>query len=281
MDADDQLIDNNIAKVFTKPSFKNEKISSIETLISILKQYEKSQGKLLPYQTKMIENVLNFQYLTASNVMTHRIDILAVDEGAKVKDVLKLIEENGISRIPVYKQNIDTIIGAVFVKDLLKPLQHPNAIQQNITPYIRDLLYIPKSMKCIDLFLELTKTHTHLAVVIDDFGGTSGIVTMEDIIETIFGKIQDEYDNEVEEITKINDRTYIIQGFASLDDVSDALNLEIDEDINFDTLSGFLIDLLGHIPEQNEKPTIMYKNIEFSILTMEKHHIEKVKACKI
>lgn len=273
---DDEKPNHKMADMFKKPFLEKDEPINLK---EILKQNEQ-EGLLLPYQTKMIENVLNFKYIIASDIMTHRIDIIALNEFATVSDAIELSSKNGLSRIPVFRQNIDTIIGVVFVKDLLKLINKPNATGAQIKPFIHDLLYIPKSMKCFDLFLELTKNHMHLAVVVDDFGGTFGIVTMEDIIETIFGQIQDEFDNEVEEIKKINENTFMLQGFANLKDVCYALNLKIDKNLSCETLSGFLINLLGHIPEPNEQPSLTYKNINFTILAMEKHHIAKVKAIK-
>lgn len=282
MQSDDELSDNeqnnnSLVNLFKSYNFENDKTVNFK---HILKQNELN-GVLLPYQTKMMENIFNFKYITASDIMTHRIDILAVDENATINDIVDISTKNGLSRIPVFHKNIDSIIGAIFVKDLLKLIIDPDAANKKIKPFIRKLLYVPKSTKCFDLFIELTKTHKHMAVVVDDFGGTFGIVTMEDIIETIFGQIQDEFDNEAEEIKKINDKTFIIQGFANLKNVFDVLNLEIDQNLSYETLSGFLINLLGHIPEQNDQPTVSYKNIEFSILAMEKHHIAIVKAIKI
>ena len=272
---------HKINGMFKKIILEKEKddMLNLENLKDIIRQNEQ-QGILLPYQTKMIENVLNFKYFIASDIMTHRINITAIDELSVVSDVVRLSFKSGLSRIPVFKQNIDTIVGVVFVKDLLKLINKPDASSAPIKPFVHDLLYIPKSMKCFDLFLELTRNHMHLAVVVDDFGGTFGIVTIEDIVETIFGQIQDEFDNEVEEIKKINDKTFIIQGFANLNDVCYAIDLKIDKNLDCETLSGFLINLLGRIPEPNEQTSLTYKNITFTILSIEQNHIAKVKACK-
>lgn len=269
---------NNLTKIFKKP--EPTKFDYMHNLVKLLKQNEQV-GNLQPYQSKMIDNVLNLQYITASDIMTHRIDIVAVEKNSTISDILNISTKNGISRVPIFKKNIDSIIGAIFVKDLLKLANKPNFVNQPITPLIRNLLYIPKTIKFIDLFLKLTKSHNHLAVVVDDFGGTSGIVTMEDIIETVFGQIQDEFDNEAEEIKKINNKTYIIQGLVTLKLAFTALNLELDPELNYENLSGFLIDLMGHIPEQNEQPILNYKDVQFEILAIEKHHIEKVKATKL
>lgn len=281
MNSDEEIDDNDannklISEIFKKPDLEDVNLTNLKT---ILKQNE-IEGNIFSYQSKMIDNVLNFKYITATDIMTHRIDILAVEETASVLDVINLSSKSGFSRIPVFRQNIDTIVGVVFVKDLLKLIAKPSPSKTKIKPFIHDLLYVPKTIKCFDLFRELTKAHKHLAVVVDDFGGTFGLVSMEDIIETIFGQIQDEFDNEVEEIKKINDKTFIMQGFANLKDVCDILNLEIDQTLSSETLSGFLINLLGHIPEPTKQLTLNYKNIDFSILAMEKHHIAKVKVVK-
>ncbi len=279
MDSDEQPSDEpGLAKIFKKNM--QEETNPLLKISSVVKQCE-LDGSICSYQTKMIENVLNFQNLTASDIMTHRIDIIAVNYyNTKISNVLNLISKHGFSRIPVYKHNIDTIIGAIFVKDLIKLATKPNFAEKPIKPFIRNLLYVPKSINCVTLFLELTKTHNHLAVVVDDFGGTFGIVTIENIIETIFGQIQDEYDNEDEDIIKINDSNFIIQGFANLKDVCDILDLTIEPNLICQTMSGFIINLLGHIPEPNEPVTVSYDNFEFTITEMEKHHIKKIKAIK-
>lgn len=269
---------NNLTKIFKK----NEptKTNFLSDLNYILKQNEQN-GNITTLQLKMIENVLKFQFVTAGDIMTHRVDILAIENTSTIADALKISLENGLSRIPVFKQNIDSIIGAIFVKDLLKIVNEPNFSFKPINSLIRELIYVPKTIKCINLFLKLTKSHNHLAVVVDDFGGTSGLVTMEDIIETIFGQIQDEYDNETEDIKKINNHTYIIQGYTNLNEVFKILNLDISSNSRYETLSGFLIELLGRIPEKTEQPTLTYKNVDFEILKIEKHHISKVKAVKL
>ncbi len=238
------------------------------------------EGILLPSQAKMIKNVLKFRNTTVEDVMTHRVDIEAVEEHSKVSDVLKIGIENGFSRILIYKEDIDNIIGAVYVKDLLVLVCAENVAEKSVSPFIREVPYVPETIKCFELFKQLTEKRQHLAVIVDEYGGTSGIVTLEDVLETIVGEIQDEYDHESDEIVKINDTTFIMQGSADLEDVSEALNINVLQNPDYDTIGGFLVDRLGRIPEENEHPIVKYKGIEFTVLVVEERHISKVRAVK-
>ena len=249
--------------------------------IMFLVETGEDEGILLHSQSKMIENVLKFRKIAVYEIMTHRVDIEAVEEHAKIADVLKIGVENGFSRIPVYKEDIDNIIGAVYVKDLLGLIGKENVEDKPIGSFIRELPYIPETIKCFDLFRQFTENHQHFAVVVDKYGGTSGIVTMEDILEAIVGKIQDEYDDEHDDITKVNQTTFIIQGHAALDRVSEALDVRLESDSDFDTIGGFLINALGRIPDENEHPVLKYGGIEFTVLVVQKRHIAKVRAVKL
>lgn len=239
------------------------------------------EGLILPNQRKMISNVLEFKNTTVEDIMTHRVDIEAVEENSKIEDLLKIAIENGFSRIPVYKESIDNIIGVIYVKDLLNLVLSENVGKYRVSKFIREALYVPETIKCCDLFSYFTEKHQHMAVVVDEYGGTSGIATLEDVLETIVGEIQDEYDNEAAEIIKVNETTFTIEGSANLDDVCELLNIDIEDNPDYDTIGGFLIDKLGRIPDEGEHPIIRYNDIEFTVLVIEERHIEKVRAVKL
>ncbi len=264
---------SRFSKLFNKTP---DKISAEDILFML--ELAEQQGVLLANQRKMIANVLEFRNTTVEDVMTHRVEIEAVEENAKISDVLRIAIDNGFSRIPVYKEDIDNIIGVVYVKDLLTLVCAENAAQKPVSRFIREVFYVPETIKCWDLFHHFTDQHQHLAVVVDEYGGTSGIATLEDVLETIVGQIQDEYDNEQAEITKINATTYIMDGAADLDKVSDTLGVRIEENPDYDTIGGFLVDQLGQIPEAGEHPVIRYADVEFTVLVVEERHIAKVRA---
>lgn len=249
--------------------------------IMCLVENGEDEGVLLHSQSKMIENVIKFRKITVADIMTHRVDIEAVEEHDKISDVLKIGIENGFSRIPVYKEDIDNIIGAVYVKDLLVLIREENVENKPIGSFIRELPYVPETIKCVDLFRQFTENHQHFAVVVDEYGGTSGIVTLEDILESIVGEIRDEYDDEHDEIIKINETTFIMQGSAELDCVAESLNITFEDNSDYDTIGGFLIDTLDRIPDENEHPIVKYSGVEFTVLVVEERHIAKVRAVKL
>lgn len=273
---------NSFQSRFSK-LFNNKAVNEdvTEKDVAFLIELGEKNGVLLPEQSKMIFNVLDFRNKIVEDIMTHRVEIEAVEENAKVKNVVKLAIENGFSRIPVYKEDIDNIIGAVYVKDLLSLIFKDNASDKSISKFVREVLYVPESIKCYDLFRIFTEKHQHLAVIVDEYGGTSGIATLEDVVETIFGEIQDEYDNEEIEISKVNDTTFTMEGSASLQDVADALDITFDESPDYDTIGGFLVDKLGHIPDESQHPVVKFENVEFTVLVVKERHIAKVRAIKI
>lgn len=237
------------------------------------------EGTIEEGQKEMINNVFEFDDITADVIMTHRIDIVALErEEVCIKSALEIAIEHGYSRIPVYEDDIDKIVGIVYVKDLLKYIKDGEAGEVDILSVMRQPLYVPESIRCRDLFHEMKVKKMQLAVVLDEYGGTSGIITMEDILESIVGNIQDEYDNEEEEISACDDGSFVFDGTVLLDDVKKVLDFEIDEDVDYDTLGGFIISLLDRIPSEGETPSVTYKNVTFEVLLVEERRIAKVKA---
>lgn len=278
MDTDGRgSLQSRLSKWFSAKS--PDKVSEKDIML-IVSEGEQS-GVLLPNQKKMIANVLQFRNTTVEDVMTHRVDIEAVEEQSKIEDVLGIAIKNGFSRIPVYKEDIDNIIGAVYVKDLLGLICEENVARRPVNKFIREVLYVPETIKCCDLFRYFTDNHQHLAVVVDEYGGTSGIVTLEDVLETIVGQIQDEYDNEAVQITKVNNTTFTIDGAADLKQVSEALGIPIEDHPDYDTIGGFLVDRLGRIPDEGEHPALRYHEVEFTVLVVAERHIAKVRAVKL
>lgn len=234
-------------------------------------------GVIEESQREMINNVFEFDDLTVSDVMTHRTDIVAVDISADVPEVVNAAISSGFSRIPVYEETIDHITGIICVKDMLC-LVGSDSSAGTAKDFVRDIIYFPESVTCGEAFKRLTAKKMQMAAVIDEYGGTAGLVTMEDIVETIVGNIQDEYDEEEEELIKISDDVYTIAGTADPEKILPVFGIELPEDNCFNTMSGFIVELLGRIPEENENPSAKYGNVVFTVLVTEDKCITKIKA---
>lgn len=252
MDADGSGLFTKFSSVF-KLKKKNSDGATEEDILNLVDD-SAQRGILEESEREMINNVFEFGDRDAGDIMTHRTDIAAVEKNDKIQDIVNIAIEEGFSRIPVYEDDIDNIIGIVYVKDLLVLIgnNHPENI--GLSNFIRKAIYVPESTKCNDLFREFTEQKLHMAVVVDEYGGTSGIVTMEDIIESVFGNIQDEYDDEDEDFSYIDENTMTIDGAADLDDVSKELHTEFYKGEECDTLGGLITDRLGRIPEYGRTP---------------------------
>ncbi len=233
------------------------------------------KGVIEDVQKEMINNIFEFDDLDAGDTMTHRTDMVAVEVNDSLQDVIDISVENGYSRIPVYEDDQDNIIGIVYIKDLLEYVgkKLPNKTLRDI---MRKPMYVPESKVCGDLFKEMTEKRTQMAVVVDEYGGTAGIVTLEDIVEAIVGNIQDEYDDEDEEISKIDETTFTIDGVTNLEEVEELTGVEIPEG-SYDTLAGFIIKNLGFLPQEGEIYEVIYENLKFTVLEVEERRIEKVR----
>lgn len=229
-------------------------------------------------QKEMISNIFEFDDIEVRDVMTHRTDISAVELNSDLRDAVSLIIEKGFSRIPVYEETIDNICGVVYAKDLLTLIFDENPEKHSISEFLREIKYIPETNHCFELFEIFTSQKVQIAVAVDEYGGTAGLVTMEDLLEAIVGNIQDEYDNELEEIQKVSQNVYEILGTADTEDVADELGIELPEDNDCDTIGGFVISLLGRIPNENEKPTVEYDGVKFTVISVDDKRIKKLKA---
>ncbi|HEX3026142.1 MAG TPA: hemolysin family protein, partial [Clostridia bacterium] len=187
--------------------------------------------------------------------------------------------DEGYSRIPVYEDDLDNIVGVVYVKDLLRYVGTPLSKELDIREFMRPPLFVPETKRCRELFSALTAQKLHMAVVIDEYGGTAGIITMEDLLESIVGNIQDEYDHEEEEYSVIDESTYTIEGMTDLEEVSHLLGVELPEG-DYDTLGGLIIDHLGRIPKENEHPSVEIDGILFTVEKVEDKRIDRVRAVK-
>ncbi|MBC8570693.1 hemolysin family protein [Zongyangia hominis] len=239
------------------------------------------KGVIEESQKEMINNIFEFDDTTAEEIMTHRTEISAVPVDCSLNDILDIAITDGYSRIPAYREDIDNIVGVIYVKDLLKLLGGGAPEEFHVESYLRPVFFVPESNRLRELFTQFTERKVQLAVVVDEYGGTSGIVTMEDVLESIVGNIQDEYDNEEEEFSRIDENTWSIDGGASLDDVSKALGVELveeDADVDVDTLGGLIIDTLGRIPGEEETPTVEIAGVRLTAVSIVDRRIARVKA---
>lgn len=233
-------------------------------------------GVIEESQAEMISNIFDFDDIEVREVMTHRTEMIAIEDNRPVTEAIKLIIDEGFSRIPVYHENNDNICGVVFAKDLLRLVLDDSGKDSPVSEFMREIMFVPESNKCGELFEQFTTQRVQIAVVVDDYGGTAGIITMEDLLETIVGSIQDEYDDETEEIIKLSDGKLEVLGTAGCEEVMEALGKEYDGD--YDTIGGFVTELLGHIPEDGETAELEWENIRFSIAEVSDKKIVRLKA---
>ncbi len=227
----------------------------------------------LNFETKdMIRGIVELSDTSVKEVMVPRIDVIFLSKEAPVKEMLDSIIECGHSRFPIYEGTIDNVVGILYAKDLLKYSENLENI--NINAILRKPYFVPESKRLDTLLKEFKRRHVHIAVAVDEYGGVSGIVCMEDIIEEIVGDIQDEFDHEVEDVFKIDENIYRCEGRINIDDLNDQLAINLPT-TDFDTLGGFVFDLFGKIPVKYEKVT--YNSIDFIIQEMDGHKIKTIK----
>lgn len=265
---------NLISKIFGITGQDEETVTEEEIKMMIDEGEEK--GTIEQEEKEMLNNVFEFNDIITSEVMTHRIDVYAIDINSNIEDIIKELDEYKYSRIPVYDDTIDEIKGILYVKDLLKYFANKKNVK--IKNIMREAYFVTETKPINDLFKELQKNKIQMAIVVDEYGGTSGIVTMEDILEEIVGNIFDEYDDVEYEYKKIDDNTYLIDGGLGISDVKKILKVNIPEG-DYETLSGYLLDLIGRVPEDEENPVIETENVIYKIEKLEDRRILWVKAC--
>lgn len=269
-------VTNGISKIFGVG--ENEEETVTEEEIKMMVDQGEESGTIKEDEKELINNVFEFNDITVSEIMRHRKDIFAVDINISTDELLEELskEEYRYSRIPVYDETIDEIKGVLYVKDVLKNINKKTFKVKNV---IKDAYFISQNRLINEVFKELQKNKKQLAIILDEYGGTAGIVTMEDILEELVGDIYDEYDKEESEYEKIDENTYILSGSMPIFDVNKLLEADIPEG-EFDTISGFLQDKLGRIPEDKEKPIIETEKVTYKIEKSEDKRIIKIKACK-
>ena len=266
---------NAVVRLFgLDPNADEEEVTEEE--IRMMVDVGQEKGVIEDVQKEMINNIFEFDDIDVADIMTHRTDMACVDEEDSLAETIKLSMEEGYSRIPVYEEDPDNVVGIVYIKDLLKYIGSALPKTLKLKDVMRKAYYVPESKRCGALFAEMTEKHIQMAIVVDEYGGTAGLVTLEDIVEAIVGNIQDEYDNEDEEISKINETTFTIDGVTDLEEVEEQLGIQFPED-DYDTLGGFIISQLGFLPQDGDMNAVEFENIRFTVLNVEERRIGKVK----
>lgn len=265
---------NIVSKLFGVTGTEEEVVTEEE--IRMMVDVGQEKGTIEENEKEMINNIFEFNDRTVSEIMIPRNEIFALDSNLAMADaILEIAEDYKYSRIPVYKENIDQIIGILYIKDMLLEQKNKNTKIKNI---VKDVYFVPETKKVDELFSEMRKNKKQIAIVIDEYGGTAGLVTMEDILEEIVGDIFDEFDEFENEYEKIDENTYILDGGIPIYECKKILDIDIPEG-DYETLSGYLIDALGRIPEEKEKPVIEIDNVVYKIEKIENKKIIKVKMC--
>lgn len=268
---------NVVSKLFGVSEHEEETVTEEE--IRMMVDVGEEKGTIEEEEKNMINNVFEFNDKVVSEIMVPRTEIFALDMNMTIGEVIgELSEDLRYSRIPVYEENIDNIKGIVYIKDILLSTKSKSTKIKKLT---KEAYFTSETKPVNELFEELRKNRKQIAIVIDEYGGTSGIVTMEDILEEIVGEIYDEYDEVEKEVEKIDEDTFMFDGSIALYEVEDVLDIEIDEEIA-DTLSGYLVEKLGKVPTKEDKGvTIETEKVIYKIEDVENRHITKVKACKL
>ncbi|OSA89472.1 UNVERIFIED_ORG: hemolysin [Clostridium botulinum] len=254
----------------------DEKVSKEE--IKSLVEVGQEHGVINETEKEMINSIFEFDDKLADEVMTPRTEVYLINIDKPLEEYLDELLEEKYSRVPVYEEDIDNIIGILYMKDFILEARKHEFENVNIREILHPPYFVPETKNIDDLFNELKSSKKHMAILIDEYGGFSGIVTIEDLVEEVMGNIDDEYDEEECFVQKIDSNTFIVNGLMPIDDLNDYLHIQLVSD-ECDTISGFLINIMGKIPNNIEEKVIEYENIIFKIESIKEKRIEKIKIC--
>lgn len=271
------LSTNIVSKLFGVSEGEEETVTEEE--IRMMIDVGKEKGTIDEEEKNMLNNVFEFNDKVVSEIMIPRTEIFALDMNMSISEVIEeLSEDLRYSRVPVYDEKIDKIKGIVYIKDILLSTKNKNTKIKNL---MKEVFFVSETKPVNELFEELRKNRKQIAIVIDEYGGTSGIVTMEDILEEIVGDIYDEYDKVEKLVDQLDENTFVLNGKLAIYEVEDILGVDIEEG-DYDTLSGYLVEELGRIPTEKDKGVVIEtEKVAYKIENVKDRHISKVKACKI
>lgn len=271
-----QFIGTNTRRLEAYLPKPNSRLTSED--IKAMAEVGDRHGTLVDDEREIIENVIEFSNTSTKEIMTSRVNMKAISTDMNLQQVLDFIKTNGLSRMPLYENDLDNIKGVIHSKDLLPFLEHPTHenVAVNWSAIARPAMFVPLSKKIDDLLEDFQRLRTHLAIVVDEYGGTEGLVTLDDVLEEIVGDLADEYDEEETLYVPLKNGAFLFDAKIDLDDVSDILGSEItDDDDEFETLGGLVYHLFERIPDQGEK--ISFKNMELTVQEVQKNRVSKVR----
>jgi putative hemolysin len=271
---------NFFARILNIKSEKTDEEVTEEEIRMMIDVGEEN-GVLNETEKEMIDGIFEFDNTLAKEIMTPRTNVFSINISTPIEELIDVVLEEQYSRIPVYEEETDNIIGILFMKDIFTVLRKSETENIDIRELLRPVHFVPETKNIDILFRELQKSKNHMAILIDEYGGFSGIVTIEDLIEEVMGNIFDEYDEDYESseyIQKVDSTTYIANGLVSIDEINETLNVELPSE-HYDTIGGLVIDLLGSIPKENEENIVEYENIIFKVEKVNEKRIELVKIC--
>lgn len=245
-----------------------------EEILSLVED-GREQGLIEDDTKSFIENIFDFDDTVAYEIMTHRRDMTTLEDTDDLAEVVRIAISSGHSRIPVYHEDIDNIIGMLYVKDLLKFVGAPAPADFRLRSILRPALFVPRTKDCRSLFAYMQKHRIQIAIVVDEYGGTEGIISLEDLIEDILGNIRDEYDDEEDEVRMIDEGRFTVDGSMSVEDVEHLTGTEL-SDSDSETIAGFILDKLGRIPGPDEQPFVESDGLRFTALRTGDRRITEV-----
>ena len=246
-----------------------------EEIKALLKMGNES-GTFDDDEREMIDSVFAFDDRTAREIMVPRRDVVTIDISEPFEELIDEILETRHNRIPVYEENIDNIIGVLHVKDVMIELRKNSPEQMDIRGMLHEPFFVPETKEADELFRTMQESRRHMAILVDEYGGFSGIVTIEDLVEEIMGDINEEYEEVIPEIEAVNETEYLLDGGLLIDDLNEELNLKLETE-NYDTLSGYLIEKLGHIPAKEDRDVIKEENLIFTVEEVRDNRITRVR----
>ncbi len=269
----------NLAVKLLGGSIKYDSQQITEEEIRLMINVGEEKGVIQETETEMINSIFEFDDTIVKEVMTPRTDMVVININADMEEILDVIVGEHFSRIPVYMDTIDNIIGILYVKDLFGIIKKDGELEISLKDIIREANYVSEYKKIDVLFRDMQKSKNHMAIVIDEYGGTAGLITIEDLLEEIVGNIFDEYDDEILEFEKIDDKIYIVNGMLSLDEVNHIMDMDLpEEDLEFDTISGMVLSLSGKMPEVGDE--VEFDSATFRIEEVEDKRITKIRITK-
>lgn len=265
-----------IKMMVSKIKFDKTKSAMSPEEISELADLSHERGAIIEEEHGLINGIVGFRKVLVHEVMTPRVDMVCVSIDSDFETILKIVTSSGHSRIPLYENNLDKIIGIIYAKDIL-PFLMNETLRKNLSlaKIARKVLFIPETKKIDDLMREFQEKKMHQAIVVDEYGGTSGLITLEDIMEEIIGEIRDEYDKEETQVTKLTENSYLVLGKISVDDVNELLNAKLPvSEGEFETLGGLVLNYAGHIPKEGY--SFQLENYKFTVKEVSNKRIKKV-----